>query len=740
MITYLDFEFEKGKLYKPGYHKDIDAISISPTGAPGALVEAQDLRIILPPIDEDTFIERSKKPLEQYWERPTPNNKIRPESGDRFREEILLEFKKRKEGLWFMNKGVPEYITGPHWNHMTNVKTGADDGGYYYFEKAQQELFIVMEAVWYDKRSMGLVFGKIRRYGATDCIMSFLLTKAIGIKDKNFGMTSKKDKDAKKNFRRLVAMFKGLPFYFKPKTIKETPRGNILEFRDPSLSTVRGTVNIEAQELNTEFSYLSTSEDSYDGYELKGYAADEISKWKRVNGNPKTHWDIVKLALKKGFNIVGKAFIFSTVENFTGASPDDDDAEAGDGFKWLWDNSDQNNRNILGRTQTGMYRVFQSVYDHYEGCIDRWGYVVIDDPSIPIPAPGNAPDVTIGVKTIIDIELKDIKDNPKALNSFLRKNPRKISDMFRTTNDSGLFNTIHIQDQIDFEDSLKEKRYTRYKLDWEDNTPMTNVIPVEDPHGRFYFKFLPPREYWNNVNIGINGRLEPGNTWMGRLGVDPYKVSQTTDGRGSKGAISGCTLPNTYEIEGWQIFVEYAERPDTKYIFFEDVIKLMYFLGMPALIENNVPELLDILNDRGMSEFSLRRPDKPIDKLTVDERMLGGIPSNSEKIKQLHASGIEWYIDKFVGIDSDGMIQSNCTFDRTLYQWMGFDINKRTKFDLGIASGYAIMACSSAIKMLAKQQGLQHRTVPIYTSYSNRGVRRGPGRRIKNQRRKIDTK
>ena len=36
----------------------------------------------------------------------------------------------------------------------------------------------------------------------------------------------------------------------------------------------------------------------------------------------------------------------------------------------------------------------------------------------------------------------------------------------------------------------------------------------------------------------------------------------------------------------------------------------------------------------------------------------------------------------------------NMYFNKTLNDWSGFDINRRTKFDASISSGLAIMACN----------------------------------------------
>jgi len=138
-------------------------------------------------------------------------------------------------------------------------------------------------------------------------------------------------------------------------------------------------------------------------------------------------------------------------------------------------------------------------------------------------------------------------------------------------------------------------------------------------------------------------------------------------------------------------FLEYLSRPPTAEIFFEDVLMALVFYGMPILAENNKPRLLYYLRRRGYRGFSMNRPDKIWNKLSVAEKEIGGIPNSSEDIKQAHAAAIEMYIQDHVGMKQDGSF-GNTYFNALLNDWAKFDINKRTKFDATISSGLAIMA------------------------------------------------
>jgi hypothetical protein len=178
---------------------------------------------------------------------------------------------------------------------------------------------------------------------------------------------------------------------------------------------------------------------------------------------------------------------------------------------------------------------------------------------------------------------------------------------------------------------------------------------------------------------------------MNTLG-DSYDISGTVDGKGSNGALHGLTKYSMEDAPPSHFFLEYISRPPTAEIFFEDVLMALVFYGMPILAENNKPRLLYHIRRRGYRGFSMNRPDKTWNKLSVTEKEIGGIPNSSEDIKQAHAAAIESYIENYVGLNEGGY--GDMYFQRTLEDWAQFDITKRTKHDASISSGLAAMACN----------------------------------------------
>ena len=232
---------------------------------------------------------------------------------------------------------------------------------------------------------------------------------------------------------------------------------------------------------------------------------------------------------------------------------------------------------------------------------------------------------------------------------------------------------------------------TKGSFQWENGQQDSRVIFTPNKSGRFLVSWIPPL-HLQNKKYTKNGRFYPGNEHLGAFGCDPYDISGTVDKRGSNGSLHGLTKFSMEDAPPNHFFLEYIARPQTAEIFFEDVLMACAFYGMPILAENNKPRLLYYFRKRGYRGFSMNRPDRSRNKLSVTEREIGGIPNSSEDIKQAHAAAIESYIENFVGLKETGY--GDMYFQRTLEDWAKFNINNRTSHDASISSGLALMACN----------------------------------------------
>tara|TARA_B100000424_G_scaffold248657_1_gene221955 strand:- start:1482 stop:2582 length:1101 start_codon:yes stop_codon:yes gene_type:complete len=329
---------------------------------------------------------------------------------------------------------------------------------------------------------------------------------------------------------------------------------------------------------------------------------------------------------------------------------------------------------------------------NYEGFIDSYGLPVFETPSEEVLDPfGDF--IDIGILEHWTNEVEGLKHDGDALNEFYRQFPRTEEHAFRDETQNSIFNLARIYEQIDFnEEAGALNNITKGNFQWYNGIKDTKVMFYPDPKGRFKITWTPSLHLQNNV-IDKNGRKYPGNEHMGAFGCDSYDISGTVDGTGSKGALHGLTKFSMEDSPANHFFLEYIARPQTAEIFFEDVLMACIFYGMPILAENNKPRLLYYFKRRGYRGFSMNRPDKIWNKLSVAEKEVGGIPNSSEDIKQAHAAAIEMYIQDHVGIRNDGS-HGSLYFNETLNDWAKFDINNRTKHDASISSGLAIMACN----------------------------------------------
>ena len=472
-------------------------------------------------------------------------------------------------------------------------------------------------------------------------------------------------------------------------------------------------VDEELYGLDTTIDWKNTDENSYDGEKLLLLVHDESGKWIKPN-NILNNWRVTKTCLRLGSKIIGKCMMGSTSNALS---------KGGNNFKKLYEDSDIETRNSNGQTKSGMYSLFIPMEWNMEGFIDKYGMPVFEKPDTEILGVDDEM-IYNGAIDYWQAEVDSLKNDADALNEFYRQFPRTESHAFRDESKTSLFNLTKIYQQIDYNDSLIiEQHVTRGKFYWQDGILDSQVIFTPDPKGRFYVSWMPDKNI-TNKKYKKHGVYFPLNEHIGAFGCDSYDISGTVKGRGSNGALHGLTKYNMDNAPSNEFFLQYVARPQTAEIFFEEVLMACVFYSMPILVENNKPRLLYHFKNRGYRGFCMNRPDKHYNKLSKTERELGGIPNTSEDVKQSHASAIESYIEKYVGIDLTGAYRDPSTmgtmyFTRTLDEWARFDINNRTKFDATISSGLAIMANQ---KNLYLPEQKQNKINLNFARYANSGI------------------
>ena len=682
----------KSKKWKHGYNKEHDIVVISKTGKIGQILEIQGLRIGLPSEPKSVHVSAKRK-----WQRLEYSKELgklknifdwraHPEEAkEQWYDYIDEEFKRRDEGFWFMNNNEPTYITGSHYMYLqwSKIDVGAPD-----FREANRLFFIFWEACKADKRCYGMCYLKNRRSGFSFMSSAETVNLATISSDSRYGILSKSGGDAKKMFTdKVVPISVNYPFFFKPiQDGMDRPKSE-LAYRVPASKFTRRkiTANEKQEELvglDTTIDWKNTGDNSYDGEKLNLLVHDESGKWERPD-NILNNWRVTKTCLRLGARIVGKCMMGSTSNALD---------KGGDNFKKLYNDSDVTSRNRNGQTKSGLYSLFIPMEWNYEGFIDEFGQPVFNNPDYDVHGPDGEL-IDYGIIDHWNNEADGLKGDQDGLNEFYRQFPRTEEHAFRDEAKNSIFNLVKIYEQIDYNEGIgNDNAITTGNFQWLNGIKDSSVIFYPNTQGRFKISWVPPSHLQNKI-IVKNGVKYPGNEHVGAFGCDSYDISGTVGGKGSKGSLHGLTKFSMEDAPPNHMFLEYIARPQTAEIFFEDVLMSLIFYGMPILAENNKPRLLYYLKRRGYRGFSMNRPDKTWNKLSVAEKEIGGIPNSSEDIKQAHAAAIEMYIQEHVGHKGDG-VYGNIYFNETLNDWSRFDINKRTKFDATISSGLAIMACN----------------------------------------------
>lgn len=715
----------KAKSWKYGYDEQYDLIVISRDGTIGDVYSISNLIVALPDIASSVHA-RSRKRSEQYWEPfeyPSELSKIKSifewhdmsnDFKSRWIDYVEEEFDRREQGFWFMNNGEPTYITGSHYMYLqwTKIDVGNPD-----FREANRIFFIFWEACKADYRSFGICYLKIRRSGFSFMGSSESVNIATIAKDARIGILSKTGSDAKKMFTdKVVPINSNLPFFFRPVMDGMDKPKTELAYRVPASKITKKNMSNkkvdDVEGLNTTIDWKNTADNSYDGEKLQLLVHDESGKWVKPD-NILNNWRVTKTCLRLGSRVIGKCMMGSTSNALD---------KGGDNFKKLYHDSDVTKRSSNGQTKSGLYSLFIPMEWNFEGYIDRHGMPVLNNPEKPvIGIDGDY--INTGAIEYWNNEVTSLKSDADALNEFYRQFPRTESHAFRDESKASIFNLTKIYQQIDYNDSIiKEHFITVGSFHWKDGVKDSKVIWTPDPRGRFKVSWIPPARMQNNI-VMHNGLKFPGNEHVGSFGCDSYDISGVVGGGGSNGALHGMTKFNMDDAPSNEFFLEYVARPQTAEIFFEEVLMACVFYGMPVLAENNKPRLLYHFKNRGYRNFSTNRPDKQFAKLSKTERELGGIPNSSEEVKQAHASAIESYIEKYVGLDLEGTYRDpqeigSMYFTRTLEDWARFDINNRTKFDATISSGLAVMANQ---KHVYQPEQKQTKISINFAKYNNKG-------------------
>jgi len=712
---------DTSKLHKDWYNSKEDAIKICPDGTEGDIIELQGLRVQLPQQPPKKEMLFSDKPVkEQYWRRTPVPKGCTKDNEEAFADYIKEEYRRRVYGVWFMNNGYPVYLTG-HMYFWLQWYKDVDSGKYSNFRYAQCKLSYHTKACEVDKRCLGQDFVKSRRTGFTLEKLARKLNLETMTSHFNSGMTSKTETDVKAAFKKKQYAFGNLLFFFKP-VVKGREDSNVgIEFSKPSNASKKAKKEKEndlSDYLNTISDIRTTTEGAYDGVKLNDYLADENLKW-GAGKNFLIHWDMVSPTMDENGYIVGKAWLGSTVG---------DEGEGGEAASPLWKSSDPNERNeITGRTDTGLYRYFMPIQENSRIHTDKYGVCHKEKPPKGTVCASTGEPIKVGaVKYYESVIQSKKREGQDVLYNYLRNRPMTIEHALRSSNANSSLNVENIADQMNYlfgfrKSNDNNSKVTRGNLYRKNGNPDDPVEFAPDENGKFVFSWFPPKELQNKKKR-VYGQEGPGNDWLGVGGLDPYGISQTSDGRGSKGSIHFVGKENAlYPSVSNKFIMEYIHRPEEIEIFFDDALMAAEFLGMPIFHERDKNEIEGHFQRAGKWEFLMDCPEGYKSNTNQRKRQKGA--NSRAKLNTSIYYALQAYTSQYVGYDEENNMQEKILFERTLEDWKQFEPSNRTKYDASISSGFALAAAKAPVKKKAEQKvKLQRPPVRTYKRQGNKTI------------------
>lgn len=612
---------------------------------------------------------------------------------------VKSEFHKRDNGIFVKIDNEVHYLTGENWLFLEHYYLTESDI-YPNFRLTQTEAYWHWEACVADSRGWGEIRGKGRRTSWSVESASMALNMVTRTKYAKIPIVSeRKDLAAELFTDKIVKSFEYFPIYFKP--LVALPN-------DEPKNTLEITHETKRRETG-KITFYPTKTTAYDSTKVKSLSInDEIGKWLDeslidfISRHSKCHTE---------GNSRGKGRFGSTAgEYFKGG---------GEEFEIEFNAADPEKRNkITGRTENGLVNFFIDIcYTMTEpmNFFDEWGYSIVHDPEEPIVNEFGQI-VEVGAITFWNATFQTLKaaGEKQKLNGFLRDAPRKIEHMFRNeggvNNDFDIDNLNNHKDYLNgfTHDMLSESIIYRGNLAFKGEKFNSDVMWIPHPKGKFQSTWLPDKDRQNKSSEReFHGKKMkmPLHDNVGSLGVDSYDIiGNTGDGNGSDGAIVGYSKFNMVGCPSHSFFLIYKERPDVRNDFYDDVIMACQFFGMSALVESNKARLLEYMYDNGYTGYALRRQDKKWKDLTEAEQKWGGIPSSVPVIED-QANLLKTYIFNNIGGDN---LSTDCKvwYSELIKEWTDFNLQKRKLFDLGVASGMAIMGAQYQVKKRKEFKGV----------------------------------
>jgi hypothetical protein len=672
--------------------------------------------VYLPPVPDRELVQGYElKKKDQFWRRqPLPQFYIEQRQEESYiqeQEEKLVmagelkriehynptleayrreEWRRRLYGHWFMNKGVPTYLTGDHYMYLQWSKLDhPENDGYPIFYMPQLDRFYFRQLCVEDPFSLGYIIIGARGFGKTSEEAACVLSNITRPPHKRFAaIQSKTEDDALEVVfqEKMVNIFNEYPDFFKPVYSHGTNPKRQMLFKRRSLVGKDQVSKIKFGdhfELGNSVRCYSAGVKAVDGKTLSDIISDEIGKTEEADVYLRH-----AVHLRCVFRNQRKRGIIrstSTVEEME---------KGGDKCYEIWKESDPTKRGPDGYTQSKIYKYMVTALETQADLADEYGYI----------------DEKVAMEKVMKSRALAM-DDPYKLAITIRKEPLSEEEAFIKDQSKCMFNVLMLNTIIT---DIRNYKIThgrlpgrQGRLEWVNDVVDGDVEFIDDANGKFTIWYMPD-QYLNKTRKILNAcrsyydsdrRIKiwtPVNNDLWRGGCDPIKYVKSIDPRasmlGAYGMMNFLTnLDHGKDISDWTSYAplwKYHGRSEDPEDDYENIIKAMRFFGSSMMTEGNVDAFAKHLYGRGYHKFMIVR--RNFDPSVLSQK--GGSKNAMGADQPVHA-GVE-VIDSYIGVIRKYLKRHGKRLkdlDLAL-QLLDFDPKKRTKYDLVVAFGHALLS------------------------------------------------
>ena len=600
------------------------------------------------------------------------------------------EWDRRKHGLYFYNGDQLEYVTGDHYmflQYWVVDNDTVDEDGYAILKSQQpdfrdmnRDMFYFFDHCKKDPNCYGMLFIGRRRTAKTEMALSCGYWDSTSGERRKFYIQSKTGSDAEKCFNRLITSWKKLPYYWKPTDKGQSDVKEKLEFKRPKKTNTKTKQKDYGKELNSEIGIGSSVDTGLDGESATFILNDEIGKTEKRVANPKNRWYVNQKCLVRGSTIIGKAILTTTVEEVDSDNIQD--------LISLWEASNPNKKNAIGRTTSGLYRLFlpadlgfTGVYPDGTPMVDEWGYSNRE----------------LSRKFILaDREGKLGRD----LVDEKRRNPLSIDEALYVNNQNAVFSVERLRSQYSYnEKNAIAKNIRRGNLFWVNGIKWGTVDWRDDNNGRWE-RYIEPHIEERNRFTTVSLSKKPTQSFY-VTGCDPVDHSGVR-GRGSMAVAYTIAKPNVRTaITTKTPAMRYSFRHPDANMFYEDMIMQCLYYSSPFLAENQKYGVLNAFKDKGFDGFVMR---DPLEKDYKTKMKNKGFNTTSKDNNEAMITLMQSYIMENVGYSPETESYGDFPYNDLISDLQNFDPHDRTKNDDSMAFMVTLVGASAQVSDFTQQK------------------------------------